>query len=333
MNCGSQITICDLPIRYDTYKGCSHQCKYCFVQRGTRVSAVGLGESPNAVYEFAKGKRNALTKWCDWDIPIHWGGMSDPFQPAEIKYRRSLEALRAFNETQYPFVVSTKGRIIAEPQYLELIKDCKCVVQISMVCDKYDKIELGAPSFVERLDIVEKIAQTGTRVNIRIQPYMREVFEDVIRNIKSFKSAGAHGIIIEGYKATRKMDGMERAGVDYVYKADQLERDFQIIKEEAHSNGLVFYCGENRLREMGDHMCCCGVEGLDGFKPNEFNLIHLMRGEKVEPTSAMLERGSAKAFGAIYQTTAACRIIKELSMAEIMLREAKKQQKKQRRGK
>lgn len=30
---GSQIVLCDLPIRFDTYKGCSHNCKYCFVQR------------------------------------------------------------------------------------------------------------------------------------------------------------------------------------------------------------------------------------------------------------------------------------------------------------
>ena len=29
-NCGSQCWLCDLPIRFDTYKGCSHACRYCF---------------------------------------------------------------------------------------------------------------------------------------------------------------------------------------------------------------------------------------------------------------------------------------------------------------
>ncbi len=28
--CGSQVILCDLPVRMDTYKGCSHNCKYCF---------------------------------------------------------------------------------------------------------------------------------------------------------------------------------------------------------------------------------------------------------------------------------------------------------------
>lgn len=62
------------------------------------------------------------------------GGVSDPFQPCERYYRMSYNALRVFAETKYPFVVSTKGRIIAEPEYLELLKKCNCVVQISMVC-------------------------------------------------------------------------------------------------------------------------------------------------------------------------------------------------------
>lgn len=31
--CGSQIVLCNLPIRFDTYVGCSHGCRYCFVQK------------------------------------------------------------------------------------------------------------------------------------------------------------------------------------------------------------------------------------------------------------------------------------------------------------
>ena len=42
--CGSQCFLCDLPIRFDTYKGCTHLCKYCFVQRKNTLD-VELGES------------------------------------------------------------------------------------------------------------------------------------------------------------------------------------------------------------------------------------------------------------------------------------------------
>ena len=113
-NCGTQVVLCDLPIRFDTYKGCSHQCKYCFVQNKTDLTNIGKGETVKSLRDFIEGKRTKETRWCDWDIPLHWGGMSDPFQPAEKKNKLSLECLKLFKETQYPFVVSTKGKLIYE---------------------------------------------------------------------------------------------------------------------------------------------------------------------------------------------------------------------------
>ena len=79
--CGSQITICDLPIRFDTYKGCSHLCSYCFVQLKYNIAHIEKGEGPASLLKFIQGHRDQTTNWCDWNIPIHWGGVSDPFQP------------------------------------------------------------------------------------------------------------------------------------------------------------------------------------------------------------------------------------------------------------
>ena len=63
---------------------------------------------------FISGARTKETNWCDWDIPLHWGGLSDPFQPCESKYRSSYKCLKIFADENYPFVVSTKGKIIAD---------------------------------------------------------------------------------------------------------------------------------------------------------------------------------------------------------------------------
>jgi DNA repair photolyase len=154
--CGSQVVLCDIPIRFDTYEGCSHKCTYCFVQRKNTLD-VSNGESVDTLKKWIAGQRNAETNWCDWDIPLHWGGMSDPFQPIELERRRSLEALKLFAETQYPFVVSTKSDLISKEPYLSLIKECNCVVQFSAVCDKYDRFETGASTFANRLKAAEKI--------------------------------------------------------------------------------------------------------------------------------------------------------------------------------
>ena len=31
--CGTQVYLCDVPIRFDNYKGCSHACEYCFAKQ------------------------------------------------------------------------------------------------------------------------------------------------------------------------------------------------------------------------------------------------------------------------------------------------------------
>ena len=44
--CGSQIVLCNLPIRFDTYVGCSHGCRYCFVQKKNgQLEAVKKGDT------------------------------------------------------------------------------------------------------------------------------------------------------------------------------------------------------------------------------------------------------------------------------------------------
>lgn len=80
VDCGSQVTICDMPIHFDNYVGCSHACEYCFVKRkGKDISKIKpkIG-SYNSLKRFIEGKRQINTNWCDWGIPIHWGGNVRP---------------------------------------------------------------------------------------------------------------------------------------------------------------------------------------------------------------------------------------------------------------
>lgn len=179
--CGSQIILCNLPVRFDTYRGCSHGCRYCFAQKKNDISHIERDESVDGLRSFIEGKRGNETEWCDWNIPIHWGGMSDPFQPVEKQIRASYECLKLLAETKYPFVVSTKGRLIADPEYLDLLAQCNCVLQISMVCSKYDRLERGTPSYEERLTILKTVSARVQRTIVRIQPYMPEVFHDVMK--------------------------------------------------------------------------------------------------------------------------------------------------------
>lgn len=317
--CGSQCILCDLPIRFDTYEGCSHNCNYCFARRKTKLEEIKKHEGPKSLENFVKGQRNLETTWCDWKIPIHWGGLSDPFQPCEKKIRNSYQCLKIFAETQYPFVVSTKGYLIADPEYLGLLSKCNCVVQISMACSSYDELEKGTPTFEERLAIVKKISPHVKRVNIRIQPYLHECFSEIRDNIKRMAAAGAYGIIVEGMKFQEKKPGLVKVGGDCVYPYTLIKSDFLLLKDEAHKCGLKIYAGENRIRRYGDSLTCCGVDGLDGFTANTFNLNHLLNGEKATPTQQMQRQRTGGPFKGIPQDTERGSILRDQSFAYDMI--------------
>lgn len=320
--CGTQVTICDVPIRFDTYKGCSHLCKYCFVQKKANLVKISKGESPQTLLKFIKGYRTIETAWCDWNIPIHWGGMSDPFQPIEREHRISLECLKVFKETQYPFIVSTKGKIIVEKEYLELLKDCNCVVQISCVCPEYNKLEPGAPSFQERVEMI-RILSKYKRVQVRIQPYMLEVHGSVMNSLKLFAEAGAYGVIVEGMKFIKAKEGLIKVGADICYPLDRLQPKFEEIKNAAHSLGMKFYSGENRLRSMGDSLCCCGIDGMEGFEGNSFNINHIINGDIKPYRPKMEETGSGWCFKSLDQAAGHTPYFKQVTFKNAMLDELK----------
>lgn len=317
--CGSQVPICDVPIRFDTYKGCSFGCKYCFVRRKVDISKIEKGEGAAALLNFIEGKRSLETNWCDWDIPLHWGGVSDPFQPAEKIIKNSLECLKVLQRTQYPFLVSTKSTLYAESPYIELLQASNGILQVSAVCSKYDVLEKGAPTWKERIEAIRKTAPKLKRVNIRIQPYMTEVKEDVLEALKVYADIGVYGVTVEAMKFVKKKEGLEKKGADFVYPVEKLRLHFEELKDKAHSLGLKFYSGENRLRMLGDSLCCCGIDGLEGFRGNTANLNHYLYDKDNYIFTEQMHKNKTGGFAkCLSQKTATSNVLKNMSFKEIM---------------
>jgi len=306
-----------MPVRFDTYSGCGHGCSYCFVRR-KRGLKIDLGESYIALTNFINGKRNNETKWCDWDIPLHWGGVSDPFQPVELEYERSLKSLEVIADTGYPVTISTKSILPASEPYRSLIKSSNVVFQMSMVSPQYNKMEAGAPSFNERLDKLQILSEVSKRLIIRVQPYSLGLVDEVVGYLPMYKECGVYGITIEGLKRMTKGKGFVKVGGDWCYPSDKLAQDYEIIRDVCRSLGLAFYCAENRLRFMGDDPCCCGAVGVDGFVQNTANMNHLGENGEIEYRDKMLELKTGGSFAALAQMTRGARTVRAASYKEMM---------------
>lgn len=332
MRCGSQVVLCSVPVRWDPYKGCTHNCSWCFVRRKLNdkislESQIEKGDSLTALKNFIVGERKGELSWIDkdWKFPIHVGGMSDSFQPCEAKFRIMFEALKIFADSQHPFIASTKGRIAAEPEYLDLISKCNAVMQVSLVSPTYNKAENGAPPFEERVKIIEKLSKVAKRTIVRIQPYMAEELDNVLNiTLPQVANAGAYGIVVEGMKFyDGKKPGTIQVGADFVYPLNILQPHFEQIRERAHELNLKFFCGENRLRWMGDSLVCCGCEGVPGFQHNTFNLNHIYAGEDPQPTPAMKEVGHTVCFKTLCQSSWASDVLDQLTFENVMREIAK----------
>lgn len=319
--CGSQVVLCEYPIRLDTYKGCSHGCRYCFAQNKTDISVVNPDNCVESLRRFIAGKRTAETNWCDWAIPLHWGGLSDPFQPAEREFGVSLKALEVFAETGYPFIVSTKGRLVVEEPYLSLLRKCNAVVQVSMVCSSYDRMEPGAPTFEERLGMVRKLSGCVRRVIVRAQPYITNVRDEFVGNLQRIAEAGAWGVTLEGMKFREGKPGLVKVRGDYCYPEETLRMHYERIRRECDRVGLHFFCAENRLRGIGESTACCGCGGLEGFVGNRHNVVSNADGTH-PPTERMAREGTATCFKALHQDAGSSRALSRRSFAEQMAIEA-----------
>lgn len=318
IECGTQCMICDFPIHLDTYIGCAHDCKYCFAREKQSIKTVRPLDNADALRRFIEGHRTNETRWCDWKIPVHWGSSSDPFQQAELEYRRSREVLEIFAETGYPFIVSTKNPVLAVTEYADLLARCRCVFQISMAAPEYDKLEPGAPTYEERLEAAAALSKVCTRVIARVQPYFTDQYRNVLREIPRYKQAGIYGIIVEGYATRKKQKGLVKDG-KYGFPVEVLAPQFKQIRERAHQNGLRFFCGEDMLRFLGDSMSCCGTEGLDDFRPNTYNVEHLAHDDPApEPTEVMKQTENTRPFRSLCQTNAWAKQVRNSTFADLM---------------
>lgn len=315
---GSQILHCSNPLNFDTYKGCSHGCEYCFAKRKNNIEDVRNGGGWMSVKNWINGERNEFTRWCSKDLPIHIGGLSDPYQPIESDKRRTRKVLEYINKHKknYPLIISTKGVNVLKRD-LDLISDMNIAIQISMVSPAYDKIELSAPSFKERFDSLELISKNCKRLLVRIQPYTIESKDFILKIIPEYKRLGVHGIILEGMKWKKMQEGLVKIGADCGYPKDILKNDFEEIRDRCREHGIRFYCAENRLRDLSDSLNCCGVDGLDGFIEQTYNMTHHLFGQKCLDNN-MVKDGSAVPFAILEQTGAFFKGIEKMNFKECM---------------
>lgn len=197
----TEILDCSMPMTFDTYSNCAHQCTYCFAyfQRAIGQTAEAYLAHKVKSVNVAKVKdlflnpENHYGGQFAWYIKarhvLQWGGLSDGFDWYERKFRKSLELLRFFREIDYPLSISTKGVWwLDDPEYVEVLKDWPNVHWkfsiISTDEEASKKIEMGVVSPKKRFEALKRIKEElGNYTTTRFRPYIIGVSDKTVEDI------------------------------------------------------------------------------------------------------------------------------------------------------
>jgi DNA repair photolyase len=98
------------------YMGCVHRCTFCYVRaferRADRPSDDRYGTSIRVKVNVADVLRRELARpsWARECVAI--GAATDPYQPAEGRYRLTRACIEALGEARTPFSIITRGPMI-----------------------------------------------------------------------------------------------------------------------------------------------------------------------------------------------------------------------------
>ncbi|WP_412464923.1 hypothetical protein [Flavobacterium mekongense] len=309
----SQFSFCGLPFRMDTYSGCAFGCAYCFARiRGGNINAKKLkAANPELIIKKFKNAQNSrinnglINEYITQRVPVHFGGMSDPFQSIEKYYKSSLIVLKYLALIDYPVVISTKSTLVTNAEYLSVLKSfSNLLVQFSFSTldeKKGSTIEPNVESPIALMNAVETLSKNGIKTAIRWQPYIpfySEEPEDFVRQIADLgvihlgfehlklpleksndlnaQLKNINDIDIKKYYKTSKgiNDGRE-----LILPPEQKVNLIKQVKKIANKSNLTFGAADNEFQYLSDTSCCCsGVDQLKGFENwNKYQIAHAVK--------------------------------------------------------
>ena len=197
-----------MPFRWslNPYMGCVHRCTFCYVrhfeQRADRPADDRYGRSIRVKTNVAEVLRGELAR-ASWEHEsIALGTATDPYQPAEGRFRLTRACLEALTEARNAFSIVTRGPLVVRD--VDVLQDASARVEVDVyfsipTLDErvWRTTEPGTALPLSRLEAVRRLAEAGISVGVGMAPILPglsdrpEQLEAVVR---AARGAGARGI-------------------------------------------------------------------------------------------------------------------------------------------
>ena len=185
------------------YMGCEHQCTFCYVRaferRADRPSDDRYGRSIRVKVNVAEVLRRELARpgWRRELVAI--GAATDPYQPAEGRYRLTRRCLEVLAAARNPLSLITRGPMIVRD--VDVLQEAarRAPVDVNFSIPTLDpevwrKTEPGTPPPRQRLRAVKTLVDAGIKAGVGMAPLLPglsdrpELLAEVVR---AAREAGA----------------------------------------------------------------------------------------------------------------------------------------------
>src|SRR6266850_832644 len=188
------------------YMGCVHRCTFCYVRaferRADRPSDDRYGTSIRVKVNVAAVLAAELARpgWKREGVAV--GAATDPYQPAEGKYRLTRGCIQAFAAARNPFSIITRGPMIVRD--IDVLQHAAPRAEVHVTfsvptldADIWRKTEPGTAPPRQRLRALRMLVDAGIDVGVGMAPILPGLSDDpalLADVVRAARDAGATGV-------------------------------------------------------------------------------------------------------------------------------------------
>lgn len=220
------------------YMGCAHRCTFCYVRafeaRADRPWDDRYGASIRVKTNVAEVLRRELARrgWERAEVAI--GAATDPYQPAEGRYRLTRACIEALGEAANPFSIVTRGPLIVRDLDVLAAAARRARVSVTFSVPTLDteiwrRTEPGTAPPHQRLRALAALVEAGIDARLAMAPILPglsdrpELLAEVVRAARSAGATRVWANLLHLTPGTREhfLDALAR---DYPELAPEYER-------------------------------------------------------------------------------------------------------------
>ena len=178
-----------MPFRWsiNPYMGCVHRCTFCYVrhfeQRADRPSDDRYGRSIRVKPNIAAVLRRELAR-ASWNRDeVALGTATDPYQPAEGKFRLTRACLVELDAAWTPYSIVTRGPLVVRDVDVLQQASGRAGAEVFLSLPTLDErvwrtTEPGTAPPASRLEAIRRLAAAGIDVGVGIAPILPGLSDD-----------------------------------------------------------------------------------------------------------------------------------------------------------